>query len=112
MHAGLHFTPVAMAVFTGRSGRFFHRSSEDLSTAGQGDHPKLLRHRVEVRAIPMLDDLAIADTHCVDCLEAHPSACTRHAHTHKRADVGFEGLSGNRMLDQSITGFEPKRASD
>jgi hypothetical protein len=23
--------------------------------------------------------------------------------------VGFEGLSGNRMLDQSITGFGPKR---
>jgi hypothetical protein len=23
--------------------------------------------------------------------------------------VGFEGLSGNRMLDQSITGFDPKR---
>jgi hypothetical protein len=29
--------------------------------------------------------------------------------THKRADVGFEGLSGNRMLDQSITGFDPEQ---
>jgi hypothetical protein len=29
--------------------------------------------------------------------------------THKDADVGFERLSGNRMLDQSITGFDPKR---
>ena len=29
--------------------------------------------------------------------------------THKRADVGFERLSGHRMLDQSITGFDPKR---
>lgn len=27
----------------------------------------------------------------------------------KRADVGFEGLSGNRMLDQSITGSDPQR---
>ena len=27
----------------------------------------------------------------------------------KGADVGFEGLSGNRMLDQSITGFDPNR---
>ena len=27
------------------------------------------------------------------------------------ADVGFEGLSGNRMLDQSISGFDPKRTS-
>ena len=78
MHAGLHFTPVAMAVFTGRSGRFFHRSSEDLSTAGQGDHPKLLHNQVKRR----------------------PAALG--------ADVGFEGLSGNRMLDQSITGFDPQ----
>jgi hypothetical protein len=27
----------------------------------------------------------------------------------KGADVGFEGLNGNRMLDQSITGFDPNR---
>ena len=26
----------------------------------------------------------------------------------KGADVGFEGLSGNRLLDQSITGFDPQ----
>ena len=31
--------------------------------------------------------------------------------THNRADVGFEGLSGNRMLDQSITGFDPEPTS-
>ena len=29
--------------------------------------------------------------------------------THKGADVGFEGLSGNRSLDRSITGFDPER---
>ena len=54
----------------------------------------------------MLDDLAVADTNCVACLGARPSACTRHAQTHKRADVGFEGLSGMRMLDQSSTEFD------
>jgi hypothetical protein len=105
MHADLKFRPVGMAVFTARSGRLFQRSSEDLSTAGQGDHPELLHYRVKIRDTEKLEDLAVADTHCVDCLESHPSACTRHAH--KRADVGFEGLSGNRMLDQSITGCDP-----
>jgi hypothetical protein len=28
--------------------------------------------------------------------------------THKRADVGFWGLRGNLLLDQSIAGFDPE----
>jgi hypothetical protein len=31
--------------------------------------------------------------------------------TRKRADVSFEGLSGSRMLDHSITGFDPEQKS-
>jgi hypothetical protein len=32
------------------------------------------------------------------------------AYPEARHHVGFEGLSGNRMLDQSITGFDPERS--
>jgi hypothetical protein len=33
------------------------------------------------------------------------------ARTHKLTDVGFQGLSRNLLLDQTITGFDPKRTS-
>jgi hypothetical protein len=84
MHAGLHFTPVAMAVFTGRSGPFSIDRRRTYQPPGRAITPSCCI--TEERFATMLDDL-------------------------KRADVGFEGLSGNRMLDQSITGFDPKRTS-
>ena len=71
---------IAMAVSTGRLGPFFHRSSEDLSTAGQGDHPSLLHNRVK---------------RC-------PAALERRCRLR-----GVQAES--RILDQTITGFDPKQ---
>ena len=44
-------------------------------------------------------------------VDIRPEATLPRACTHKRADVGFWGLSGNLPLDHSITGFDPEQTS-
>ena len=65
-------------------------SADAVGGFGLGSHARRDRRR---SAAPLGDD--------------SPSPGRRRSCTHKGADVGFEGLSGNRMLDQSITGFDP-----